>query len=243
MSRIYTSGFTIIETMLFLGITGLLVMGILAGAGTSINVQRYRDSVTSLQATLQSQYSKVTNVMNARSAGWSCNSNAQVTSGAGTAVGQSDCVILGRFITTTDNMTLSMSDVVGYVPSTTMTASDDLTALKQYALQVSPIAPDNYSVEWGASLLRPGSTTPAAFSLLIVRSPSSGIIRTFISPTVAVADRDVGTMVTADALTQSLKVCVASGGGLLVAKSAVSVIANATSASGVETLGEGSSQC
>jgi hypothetical protein len=152
-------------------------------------------------------------------------------------------VILGRFITTIDNTTLSMSDVVGYIPSTTTLASDDLAALKQYKMQVSPVTPDTYAIEWGASLLKPGSTTPAAFSILIVRSPSSGIIRTFISPTVAVAARNVSTMVTAAALTQPLKVCVNSGGGLLVAKSAINMIANATSASGVETLGEGSSQC
>ena len=38
----------------------MLIIGVLAGAGTSINAQRYRDSVTSLQSTLQQQYSDST---------------------------------------------------------------------------------------------------------------------------------------------------------------------------------------
>jgi len=95
MKPLYRDGFTIIETMLFLGITGLLIVGILAGTGNSISIQRYRDSVTSLQSMLQMQYSNVENVSN--------NSVAAKSCGAKTSPrGQSDCVILGRFISTTD---------------------------------------------------------------------------------------------------------------------------------------------
>lgn len=243
MSRMYLSGFTIIETMLFLGITGLLVMGILAGAGTSINIQRYRDSVTSLQSILQDQYSQVSNVANGRDSGWSCDNNAVISIGGTTIPGQSDCVILGRFITTPDGVNLSMSDVVGYISPVAPPATDDITTLKAYKLQTSPIDPTSYSLEWGASLTDPATKTASAFSMLIVRSPTSGVVRTFIDSTKVVASRNMGTMITAQALAENLEACVVAGGGLFVPKSAIHVVANATSSGGIQTIGEATSGC
>src|SRR4029450_12347478 len=92
------SGFTLIEVMLFLAVTGLLAMGILAGSGAAINQQRYRDSVNSLKSDIQQQYSEVTSVINSRGANWECNANGVIsdTGGpAGEARGRSDCVMLG----------------------------------------------------------------------------------------------------------------------------------------------------
>ena len=53
MKRVASRGFTIIEVMLFLAITGLLAVGVLATVGNSINVQRYRDAVVTLQTEVQ----------------------------------------------------------------------------------------------------------------------------------------------------------------------------------------------
>src|SRR5665811_997144 len=90
------AGFTIIETMLFLGITALLIMGLLVGIGTSINIQRYRDSVSSLQSVLQQQFSEVSNVSND-----SLSNACYGDNSTNNPRGQSNCVILGRLITTT----------------------------------------------------------------------------------------------------------------------------------------------
>ncbi len=232
------AGFTIIETMLFLGITGLLIMGVLAGTGTSINIQRYRDSITSLQAFFQQQYSDVSNVSN------DSLSNACYGDGStDNPRGQSDCVILGRYITTTnDNHILSVKSVIGSIPADSSGATNDLMSLQQYRLQVSPIAANNYEIEWGSSAVMPGSDTPASFSVLIVRSPLSGILRTFIDPTKTVIDSNVATLVSQTALEQSAKVCVNSNGLFAGNKMAVLINAATTSASGIETLG-GDSGC
>jgi type II secretory pathway pseudopilin PulG len=72
-------GFTVIEVMLFLAVTGALAVGILVGAGVSIGQQRYRDSVNSLKSTIQDRYNQTTNVVNSRGGAWVCDSSPTVT--------------------------------------------------------------------------------------------------------------------------------------------------------------------
>ncbi len=247
MGSTYERGFTIIETMLFLAITGVLVVSILVGTGTSINIQRYRDSVISLQTTLQEQYSEVINVRNTVStAELTCDDNANVTtnqSAPASPRGQDDCVVLGRYITTLNSSTLSIGTVIGYIDPTIKLTSSDLETLKLYKLNIIPASAEEYPIEWGASVHRAGSDTPLAFSLLILRSPSSGIVRTFINPDTSVAVQNLTDLVTTDNLTQPLKACVDAGGLFGTTKMAVSVVAGATSTTGVEVLGDGSSGC
>lgn len=52
-------GFTIIEVMLFLAVTGLMMAGILVNATSSINAQQYRDGVESTRNSIAGQYSAV----------------------------------------------------------------------------------------------------------------------------------------------------------------------------------------
>ena len=64
MRRIFTptatkSGFTLIEVMLFLAITGLLLIGVLGGTYSAIATQRYNDSVRSFAEFLRQIYSEV----------------------------------------------------------------------------------------------------------------------------------------------------------------------------------------
>src|SRR6187402_1944283 len=100
------NGFTIIETMLFLGVTGMLATAILVGSGVAIGQQRYRDSVNSLKSQVQQQYSEVTNVINSRDKNWSCDVNGNVIEAPDASDGESrgttDCVLLGRLLTVDD---------------------------------------------------------------------------------------------------------------------------------------------
>ena len=52
-------GFTIIEVMLFLGLSGLILVSVIAGTYTSIAVQRYNDSVRSFAEFLRQTYAEV----------------------------------------------------------------------------------------------------------------------------------------------------------------------------------------
>lgn len=247
MSKIRTAGFTIIETMLFLAVTGVLVMAILIGTGTSINIQRYRDSVQSLQTTLQDQYSEVVNVRNETpSESLTCDNNAVVTADpslpSGTR-GQDDCVLLGRYVRTLDDKTLAIDTVVGYVDPNIAQSSNDLAVLQQYSINTNPDFSETYEVEWGAALHQEGSENAANFSLLVVRSPLSGVVRTFINPEQSIEPRDIESLVVQANLDRSLKLCIDAGGLFGANKMAVTVVAGATSASGIEILGDGTSEC
>lgn len=229
------AGFTIIETMLFLGITGLLIMGVLVGAGTSINVQRYRDSVGSLQSILQKQFSEVSNVSNDATGDPAC---------VGLR-GQSSCVILGRFITSTDSKTLSIKSVVGIEPANPTASTNDVDVIKDYGIFISTANSEIYELEWGSSIASQISSKPIVFSMLILRSPTSGSIRTFVSDNTAatVLDGDVRGLVTDNNLTRPVTMCVDSNGLFTGGKASITVTANSTSASGIETQGEGTSGC
>jgi len=250
MKQLKNAGFTIIETMLFLGITGLLVMGILVGTGNSINIQRYRDSVTSLQSFLQQQYSEVANVTNNRGLDRTCGDagiGLLSINSSNPPRGQSECVILGRLITTSTDKSLMVKVVAGHIPASTTPALNDLQAIGDYNIDVLPES-KTYDIDWGSSLVKQNSNDAMTFSILIVRSPLSGVIRTFISND---AIPDLGD---ADSIRSSvrglinspiseIKMCVNSNGLFNGTKMAIQILNTATSASGVETLGDASSGC
>ena len=62
MKKGRVQGFTIIEVMLFLALTGLMLVGALVGLGANIARQRYKDSVQDVVLMIRNQYDYVTRV-------------------------------------------------------------------------------------------------------------------------------------------------------------------------------------
>jgi hypothetical protein len=245
MKQTYRSGFTIIETMLFLAITGLLVVAVLVGTGATINRQRYRDSITSLQSIIQQQYSEVSSVNNDRDNSWVCDSASGAVTKLGSVSsvsrGQSGCVVLGKLISSSDDgLSLIISDVIGSEVSNGVQAETDVKALAQYKMHVSPVAEETYEIEWGSSLVKPGSDQNASFSVLILQSPLSGVVRTFNSPNMIISDSNINSIISKAALTEPVKICVNSNGLFSGTRMAIVVTAGSSSAAGVESLGEAS---
>ncbi len=258
MKRDREQGFTIVETMLFLGITGLMVVGILAGAGGSINIQRYHDSVTSLQSFLQQQYSDVTNVANSRSSSWTCDAAGVVPAAAtGPARGQSDCVILGRLITNVGNNKLQVSNIIGFIPTPDTTSGlDDTEIFKaivdlgppiEYGLgtNISTIDQQTYEIEWQTTLADINGAD-FNFSIMILRSPVSGLIRTYVdvddtvSTSADIQDKLINIVAASNT---ELKLCVSPTGLFAGKPMAVQINAGASGPNGIEMLGDGSSGC
>ena len=61
MAREREGGFTVIELMLFLGITGALFAALMVGVSSNIIQQQYKDTVSTYANFLQNQYSEVLN--------------------------------------------------------------------------------------------------------------------------------------------------------------------------------------
>jgi prepilin-type N-terminal cleavage/methylation domain-containing protein len=180
-------GFTIIETMLVLAITGVLVAGVFVGIGTSINVQRYRDSVQTLKNLLQTQYAEITSVLNDRNDQWSCDAQATTSDSGSVDRGQTDCVLLGRLVTINQS-DITVYSVLGRQVGSAATTNDITSLTTNYVLNVSSVEVVSDSLEWGAAIAWPASgaggrspTMPRQISILYLRSPDSGQVYTFTS--------------------------------------------------------------
>lgn len=215
------TGFTIIEVMLFLAITGMLAAAVLVGSGVAIGQQRYRDSVGSLQLYIQQQYNKVANVTNDRDKAWTCDSNGTVTqvenASAGEARGTSDCVVIGRVVTIDGSgVNLTSSVVVGYRNPSAITQSSDIAEIAtNYELGTAAIDQDDQQVSWGAEVVRPQTNTPMPLTILIVRSPLSGAMLTFTREGV---QTNLGSMIDVANVSVQRDLCVNADVGSFVGK-------------------------
>lgn len=194
-------GFTIIEVMLFFGIASFLTIIMLVGTETALSQQKYKDSLTSLQTFLQMQYTHTANVENERSATATCMSPSAINL-PGTdekARGRSDCVIIGRYISTdTDATKIYAANVIAFKNPGKATQKNDLEELGQYTFKtIDPESTltdaifrvDREDINWSAGLVpvtptgMSPSSDPAPFTMLIIRSPLSGSIMTYHTST------------------------------------------------------------
>lgn len=239
------NGFTIIEVLLFLSVTGLLAIGILAGSGLAISQQRYRDSVNSLKSYIQQQYSEVANVINSRTQTWNCDNTATINEvpAGGQARGTSDCVVLGRYLTISDTGTLlTASNVVGYRISGAAEATTDIAEIaNNYRLAISPVDQDEEEVAWGAQVVKQKTTAAQPMSILILRSPLSGSLITFSMEGV---QTNLNTLVSLANTNQVRDLCVNADIGTFVGKRLeVRMDAYATSQSAISIPPESESVC
>lgn len=240
------NGFTIIETMLFLAVTGMLATAILVGSGVAIGQQRYRDSVNSFKSLVQQQYSEVTNVVNSRDRNWTCDANGNVTAanvGNGKSRGTSDCVLLGRFIVLDDSGTkLTASNVIGYKPAAATTAASDILELTtNYRLTASPIDREEAEISWGAQIVKPKTTTPMPLSMLIIRSPLTGTVMTF---TAEGNNNSLQSLISNNNMREARDLCVnAERGSFVGRRLEVQISAYATNQGAVQIPAESASVC
>jgi hypothetical protein len=173
------SGFTIIEVMLFLAVTGMLTIGILVGSSATLGQQRYRDSVNSLKGFIQEQYGHVANVVNSQTKKPICSkTGGKLALGADDiqARGTSECIIMGKLLLV-EPTRVTVYDVIGR-PEAGVAGDSDTEALQGYLYTTSSAEVED--IDWGAMVVEPKTTDGLTTSILILRSPLSGSIMTYV---------------------------------------------------------------
>ncbi len=224
-------GFTIIELMLFLAITGALFAALMIGVGSNIVQQQYREGVTSYSALLQEQYSEAVNVHNDRSDdGWACaGGDISQPTGGGQSRGTTNCMILGRAIQIENDSSggtnVITSSVVGAEPATDdYLDAGDIASLLAFDPKIAAFDKQKTAIDWGSTLVTTDHK-PLSGLILILRSPSSGLIREFateLSNSELANIGDLRTIITPAHAAASLKMCV-NGSGILQPTESVTV--------------------
>lgn len=183
-------GFTILEVMLFLAITGLMLIGVIGGTYSAIASQRYTDSVRSFAEFLRQTYAEVISPETLKEQGG--NDNKLAIYGKAIIFGAD-----GASSDTKDDHIYTVT-LVGSaeVPSTQKTTSSDpATALSDVGLKflcegtISGAASTvtNYAIPWQAKVMAPkGDTKPDSGAekedfkgtVIIARTPGSGAVHT-----------------------------------------------------------------
>lgn len=196
----YQRGFTIIEVVLFLGITGLLAVTLLGGWTNMINTQRYRDSVKTLQAFIQQQYNLVYNVQNGRDGSLGC-----TVGGAGPDIkdgatgqtappGQTNCIVMGRYISITNGTNVKVYSIVGEDGDTDGSATDSIFILNRKPIRIDQdlgLTDNELSVPWQATVfadknsVAPTRGSAIDVAIAVVRSPQTGSVHTYSQTLVA----------------------------------------------------------
>lgn len=241
-------GFTIIELILVLGITALLTVSLMVGTGITINSQRYTDAVQTLRNTLQTQYSELGSVRNARTNDWSCNTATAETSNGGAVVnrGQSECVMMGRLVTIVGGDITTYSVIGTKISEPELYATDMDILTTNYHLDVADSMTQSSQMEWGSRIAwattgldaGPAAAT-RAISILYIISPNSGQIYTFTQDGAIIPSYGtLKNMLVSDEVVPGRKarvICVDSGGLTTVPPLAIYIGPKAAASSAIES--------
>lgn len=243
MSGARGSGFTIIEVMLFLAISGFLVVGMMSGAGVAINVQRYKDATNSFLSYIQGQYDRAANVQSDHLENLHCDAAGTITTSSVTVTrgASEDCYIVGRLLTVSDGGKKITAQSV-YASGVLQTSGADVTALSSINLftDATVEVAETYTPEWSTHLVLPkpnNTTTMDDWRLLIVRSPSTGTIRTFTT-----MDNSLTTLqsiIASPATRADVTACVSPDGLTITAPRGAKIIKDASGMSAVKMTNEG----
>ncbi|MCA9335106.1 type II secretion system protein [Candidatus Saccharibacteria bacterium] len=191
MSMVVERGFTIVELMLFLAVSGVLFAALMLGIGSNVNQQRYRNDVADFKSLLQNQYAEVLTPQNIRSSDTTCDSSTSVpkpTDAPGADDrGATECVILGRSIQIKNGTEVTVANVVGREDENILRSirdrGQDTTVFSSYHPQISSI--DKSRSDLSATLKR-FDRTVLDVTVLVLRSPVNGLVKVYWSNGVVV---------------------------------------------------------
>ncbi len=180
-TKTQTYGFTIVEVVLFLAISGALAIGIIGSAMVGINMQRYSDSVTSFKAEVQTQFSRTYSVSNPRS---DSDSSCEIDSDESTELGTTECLILGRILTVDIDGQVTAANLISTQKEDVINSSDtDEQQLASLEPAIDTVGLETSSMAWDTRITNGSNIGPV--SLVILRAPSTGNVHSYVRHGVA----------------------------------------------------------
>lgn len=229
-------GFTIIEVMLFLAVSGALAAGVLGSSSVAINNQRYVDATNSFKSLIQGEMIASARVVNDVSEKTNCLWD-QVYNGSSKiqAIGTSDCIIMGRALGVKNGQEITSANIIGKSTSTSDVYVNDIEAINAFRPIIDATNQKNAELNWGTYIKNNES-----FIVYIFRSPQSGnsVIRTQRSITPSLFESRMASgykippMNTLDAGTQNI--CVDASGLTVAQQQTVIINANTSGPAGIE---------
>mgnify|MGYP000921627288 FL=1 len=243
MKTPFSRGFTIIEVMLFLAVSGVMVAGLLGGWTLLVNTQRYKDTIDTVYGYMQDQYNLVYNVENERKSTLTCTSTGEINEdSASQPRGQSDCVLMGRMIKLVDGKTFESYAVLGTKPAADA-AGDDNAVIKSYRpktiTQSIGLTESHQSIPWEAEAVgKEGAGDGLNVNIILLRSPTSGIVHRYVvaasATNTSINDSDIAVANESEDFTM----CFNPGALVSGVRQAVVIRAYASSRNSVETLAD-----
>lgn len=171
-------GYTIVEVMLFFGVTGALMLGILGTATLGVNAQRYNDAVNTFAAIVQQEFTNATNVVNTESIDSLCDGTTNATQPRGV----SSCVIMGRLMTIDSTGKIERSNIIGKEDTSAVLSStaSELDVALSYRPTIDTQSKEVNEMNWDTNIEK--STFPGGsnVSFIVLRSPRSGNLYSYV---------------------------------------------------------------
>lgn len=156
------------------------MIGVLGSASVGVNTQRYSDAVNTFNAVVQQEFTNVTNVVNLKSIENMCGAGDDSERPRGI----SDCAIIGRMMTVDGQGNIVRSNLVGMDPGTADDDDTELEVIRSYMGEGRPIidlaSQEQDTMSWETKLERGNPLAPTYASVLIVRSPRSGNVYSYV---------------------------------------------------------------
>lgn len=247
MSTQKTTGFTIVEVVLFLAITSVLIVTLLGGWTALINTQRYKDTVDTTYSFLQDQYNLTYNVERGITDTLRCDATGTVNTVDVVNAeprGKSNCLVMGRYVRLTDGVEFKSYPIIGVEPGIDTSGLPDTEEIRSYnpkpVSQPIGLTQSQLLVPWSAEAMGSGlqRNTLQNIAFIIIRSPSSQSIRTYI---VSASSVDPQIDVSADIQTANeveKKLCLKSGSIMQGTRQSVVIRKYASSQNSIETIGD-----
>lgn len=183
------TGYTIIEIILFVAISGLLILGVLAGFRGSLQSNRYTDTTRSFESHIESQYSGVKSGSIIQDI--NANGKVQCDTPQESYPGSSDvCVIIGKLLrfTTGVNSSVTTHNIVANIEQSdachTPATVSGVELLKRYCprvLDMDQVA-NEASPQWAAQISKVGFLNTSGNSyqpvnyIAFMRDPASELV-------------------------------------------------------------------